>query len=321
VDPEQPEQDGSPGVAQIDALVVHPWGMFIVEIKSVSTTVSVRDDGSGGDEWSRLWNGRWQGMASPIQQARRQAEFLRSYLHLRRESLLGRLPVGLRTFGKLVAGSDQRGFSRMPIQIIVAVSDRGIIQRKGGWKPPAEPFRCFDCKADLVAPKIEAEFEHHRKASSLTSDDKSEYGKWWMKKEEAAAVAQFLAEQHTARSRTVQTQAPLPPIPKPAPSAPAQQTRQSAAPTRAPVCRQCGGTQLAARWGKYGYYWSCASCEKNTPMPTVCSVCGAVGERRNTVRIRKDGPQYFRKCEPCGIEEVIWREPNVIGPGSAHRPD
>ena len=51
----QPEQDGSPGVCQIDHLVVHRWGMFIVESKSVTEEVRVRPDSSGGDEWSRTY--------------------------------------------------------------------------------------------------------------------------------------------------------------------------------------------------------------------------------------------------------------------------
>ncbi len=53
-DPDQPEQDGSPGVCQIDHLIVHRWGIFIVESKSVTEAVRVRPDGSGGDEWSRV---------------------------------------------------------------------------------------------------------------------------------------------------------------------------------------------------------------------------------------------------------------------------
>lgn len=65
---------------------------------------------------------------------------------------------------------------------------------------------------------------------------------------------------------------------------------------------------LSARWGKYGYYWKCGACEKNTPMPTVCSCCGAEGKGGKGVRIRKDGARYYRACEGCGIEERIWVE-------------
>ena len=52
-DAEQPGDDGSPGACQIDHLVVHRWGMFIVESKSVTEEVRIRSDGAGGDE--ELW--------------------------------------------------------------------------------------------------------------------------------------------------------------------------------------------------------------------------------------------------------------------------
>jgi hypothetical protein len=47
VDPEQPEQDGSPGVAQIDHLVLHRYGAFIVESKSVTGTPPIVGGGPG----------------------------------------------------------------------------------------------------------------------------------------------------------------------------------------------------------------------------------------------------------------------------------
>ena len=47
-DPEQPEQTGDAGRCQIDHLLIHRWGMFIIESKSVTSEVRVRPDGSGG---------------------------------------------------------------------------------------------------------------------------------------------------------------------------------------------------------------------------------------------------------------------------------
>ena len=74
-DPDQSEQNGAPGVCQIEHLLLHRWGVFIVESKSVSQEVRVRPDGTGGDEWSRVWQGRESGMPSPILQAKRQSSF------------------------------------------------------------------------------------------------------------------------------------------------------------------------------------------------------------------------------------------------------
>ena len=54
------------GVCQIDHLIVHRWGTFIVESKSAMEEVHVGPDGTGGDEWTRVYRGGKAGMASPI---------------------------------------------------------------------------------------------------------------------------------------------------------------------------------------------------------------------------------------------------------------
>src|SRR5690606_3738427 len=73
--------------AQIDHLVVHPFGVAIVESKSVSTSVRLTDM----DEWERL-NGRaWVGIASPLLQAERQGMLLKSLLKTREADLLDKV--------------------------------------------------------------------------------------------------------------------------------------------------------------------------------------------------------------------------------------
>ena len=306
-DRDQPEHDGSTGVCQIDHLLVHRWGLFIVESKSVTEEVRVRPDGSGGDEWSRVYRGKEMGMPSPIRQAQRQSEFLRTLLQRHREELLGRQPVGLRTISKLVAGTDQRGFKSAPIQLIVAVSDKGMIRRRGGWEEPREPLRVFVTKADLVADKIRQELERHRSGANGTSSESArDYGMWSMKAQEVELVAEFLAARHVDRSDA-------PPVRSKSAGAQddGRSTPNSAAgtghPTRA-VCSHCGSEDLTARWGKYGYYWRCGRCEQNTAMPVICSACGTEGVRGRMVRVRKVKTTYSRECEACGYSETIWTE-------------
>lgn len=356
VDPEQPEHDGSPGVCQIDHLIVHRFGVFIIESKSVSEEVRIRGDGAGGDEWTRVYKGRQTGFPSPIQQARRQGEFLRAFLQCHRESLLGRVPMGLRTIAKIVNSTDQRGFRGLAVQVLVAISDRGRITRLDGWMPPEKPFRVHVCKADLVPVRVEEEFKRHVAGSSLTQPPRDLYGVWRMKPEEARAVAGFLSSRHeplgsaplapapretgeragtshasnaprAPESRRASSESqrwagagPSPDRPATAPSArpsragPAGTTRTGQPPSRSPEsaarprCGACGDTRLGGRWGRYGYYWKCEACGKNTPMPTICSLCGAEGRGGKVVRIRKEGPVFLRRCDPCGIEERIWTD-------------
>ncbi|MCW5776783.1 MAG: NERD domain-containing protein [Phycisphaeraceae bacterium] len=303
VDPEQPEHDGRPGVCQIDHLLLHRWGAFIVESKSAQGEVAVRGDRSGGDEWTRTYKGRKQGIASPIQQARRQAEFLRGFLQRHRTDLVGKVASVLCPAARLLARDDQRGFRHMPIEIVVAYSDSATIGRVGGWTEPTKPFRTFVCKADTVADKVQAEVSSHRAASSLLGKPKGKYGIWLMATEEVVKVAEFLAQHHsphgpgaTRELRTAPEIAAVSPASPPARAAPAAD------------CKHCGGVGLSAHWGQYGYYWKCGACGKNTPMPKTCGVCGAEGVRGRGVKIRKEGPKYFRACEKCGIDECIWVE-------------
>ena len=199
-DADQPEQDGSPGVCQIDHLVVHRWGFFLVESKSVTEEVQVRSDGDDGDEWSRTYRGEQMGMPSPIRQAERQAEFLRAFLQRHRFELLGGFPLGFRMIAKIRGDGDQRGFRSAPMQLVIAVSDSGRISRLDGWKPPQEPFRVFVNKAGAVPEKIERELDRHRTGASLLHvKPVGEYGIWSMEAEEFPRVAEFLAERHVDR--------------------------------------------------------------------------------------------------------------------------
>lgn len=331
VDPQQPEQDGRAGVCQIDHLVLHRRGAFIIESKSVSGQISVRGDGAGGDEWSRLHSGRQCGMASPIQQAKRQGEFLRAYLQRHREHLLGKVAPGVRLLTRLVAGTDQRGFRKFPIQIVVAISDGGTIDRVGGWQEPSEPFQTFLTKADLVPEKVRGEFERHHKATGLLSRPGAagEYGIWSMPLDEVSVVAEFLRDNHVPPNEVVAVTKPAAPIgPRPtprradrisAPQAPATpHSKRSPDPTveaatqavtpNGATCRGCQGSALAARWGKFGYYWKCSACGVNTPMPQTCPACGAQGRRGEGVRVRKDGPKYWLHCDHCSREVCLWTE-------------
>ena len=315
VDPEQPEADGRPGVAQVDHLIVHRRGLVIVESKSVHDRVTVRDDGSGRDAWTRRVGGREHGFPSPIRQAERQAELLRTFLQRHRERLLGRMSVGLRTLSRLVHGTDQRGFRSMPIQIVVAISDGGTIRRVGGWTEPAEPFRTFVTKADLVPDVVRAELARHHEGGRLLGEDRGAYGLWSMSDEEAANVVAFLRDQHVPREprprADAATESPTGPGHATTTALPASPTASESAARASdvtPRCRGCGGTRLHAHWGRYGYFWSCDDCDATTSMPTTCGACGAQDHRGRVVRIRKRGPEYVRGCEACGLDERIWRE-------------
>lgn len=129
--------------AQIDHLLLHEFGMVIVESKSVATQVAINEHG----EWTRKFNGTDKGMPSPVLQAKRQGEFLKRYLEPHTEALLKKL-LGI-----------QMKFDKMPIDIVIAISDTGIINRPKGALDELN----YVCKADRAVEKIQEIIKGYRK--------------------------------------------------------------------------------------------------------------------------------------------------------------
>lgn len=93
------------------------------------------------------------------------------------------------------------------------------------------------------------------------------------------------------------------PAPVPTPSRAPDST-----PPKAPVqaketmkCRACGSADLSIQYGKYGYYYKCASCDGNSPIKLSCGVEG------HKERLRKEGNTFFRECRECRTSTVFFR--------------
>jgi hypothetical protein len=277
---------GREDAVQIDHLVLHPWGMVIVESKSITGEIVVNSRG----EWERTFGGRRVGIPSPVEQARRQAEALRQLLQDNRGKLRERKVLGL----------VQGGFKSCPIQILVAISDRGIVTRKGFEAPEV-------LKADQVAARIQQIIEQHRSCASLLSsgDDKGS-GDWSLTEDEARRVTEFLLSSHTEIA-AVQSAAPPAParVPPPAP-------KTTAAPgesIEALTCGKCRSINVRVVHARYGYCLRCAECGGYTAIDSACKACG------KKARVAKDGPEFRRSCalpDGCGAERVFFRNPDEL---------
>ena len=95
--------------AQIDHLIIHKYGMIIIESKSITGKVTINDRG----EWTRQFK-LPTGMPSPVKQAERQAAFLKKYL----DALGPELPSDM---------GIQRTINKLPFNVLVAISDTAII--------------------------------------------------------------------------------------------------------------------------------------------------------------------------------------------------
>lgn len=280
---------------QIDHLVIHRWGMVIVESKSVSGRVAVNARG----EWIRIFGRDRTGMPSPIEQARRQADALRKILQAHRQQLRDRALLGL----------IQGGFVNCPMDILVAISDGGIIERRGFNGPEV-------VKADQVAGIIQATIDRHRRASSLLNlKDTGPDGLWSLNAAEAERIANFLLARHTPLRRAAAAPAPQPPAPPARSPAPARAAPPPAPPAAAVAlealaCAKCRSINVRIVHARYGYCLKCGECGGFTPLDRTCTACG------RKARITKSGPEFRRVCaatpdaDGCGAEVLFFQNPD-----------
>lgn len=207
--------------AQIDHLIVSPYGLVIIESKSCHSTIIV-DEFS---RWARTFNGKPEGMQSPVLQAEEQGRILKELLRSDTERLLG----------KMLMGSVQKGFGYCPFFVYVSVSDSGIIEQK------IDVPELY--KADEVAKAITDKLNELKKKSDLLSPKfwlSSEVG-WRMKLEEARTVAEFLIAQHRLVSQTVSVKKTKE---VPLPGAMPTQIKTAFVPKVGAKCPECGAAKL-----------------------------------------------------------------------------
>lgn len=265
--------------AQVDHLVIHPHGLIIVESKSVHGSIQIKDDG----QWIRWFNGNQsRGIRSPVTQARMQERFFRQVL------------------GK--ASNNPALIARLPIDLMVAISDTGIIR----W-PASGPLEGV-CKADQIPDRIAASKAGAPGVAALLSPASRE------------KIAAFLVASHkpldpiaadTADGEAGSNIAEAPsspptpeaaPNPEPAAAEPPQGSPVAGAASSSPdassqhagthQCKHCGSDRLEIRYA-YTYHFSCLDCEKNTAIHPQCPACS------QPAKLRKQKKEFFCDCAAC----------------------
>lgn len=209
-------------VAQIDHLVVSPFGLFIIESKSVHGTISINQHG----DWKRTYNNEVAGMPSPVLQGQEQGRILKELLRENAEQVLGKI-----LFGKL-----QKGFHYCPVCTYVAISDSGIIDR--GMDVPEL------LKADVVSGTIVKQIDGFASKANLLSPKNllSTDVIWEMTKDEARATAEFLVSKHTPSALPIKA-APPKTIGASKPAI-TQQSEKTFVPKVGANCPECGKQKL-----------------------------------------------------------------------------
>ncbi|USD36552.1 NERD domain-containing protein [Ferrimonas sp. SCSIO 43195] len=281
--------------SQIDHLVIHRLGFVLIESKSIYGQVRVNNDG----EWSRSYQGNWQGLKSPLQQMELQELGLKRLLTDNADKMLIKI-LGLQTY-----------FGGRQWDKLCAISSATMLQRE------SMPKAISNCvvKNEFLGKKLKELCDY----SVLTGLIKT---KPVFSKKEMKAISDFLLSIHEPLTQTDETGGDTPPensdsaVSEPTPkyeASPQEQKvptveqtepNQNHSPSEGIACKKCGERDnLTGAWGKYGYYVSCQSCTTNTSMKGPCPACNSQDNR-----IRKRGNLFTRHCNGCGAESTVFVE-------------
>lgn len=261
------------GAVQIDHLVIHPYGMIIVESKSVTGKVQIKEDG----QWIRWFNDQSSGMESPLKQGEIQAKRLKKHL------------------GKNANPADY--FDTVPVDVITAISDQGVIIWPNG--KPINGVMKADQVTDDIRQKIDV-LKRQGRPKKLPDTHIKLICKYMLAvnkplEKKLATVPQVAEQPVTAYQVAPKKPAAAAPA-KVAGPVPGKATRSGK------ICRFCGSFKLEIKYGR-NYYFHCLDCAKATPINSICPSCN------NLEKLRKQGKEFFVECQSCKTSQLFYSNP------------
>ena len=258
-------------IAQIDHLIIHRYGFLIIESKSVTSKISINEYG----EWVRHYLKNTNGMPSPINQARRQADFLKNYLMSRSENLLKKSLIF------------QASFTDFKFDILVAISDSGIINR------PKNSDISGVYKADQITDEINSIISSYAGTNKniLTLKVNYHFSDTSMDK-----ITRYLTQTHKPvkwikKLEVKETKAVY--------STPPEKKKE-AKELAHHLCSKCNSDNVEIVYGKFGYYFKCHDCNGNTSIKLKCK------EASCKLKLRKQKLTFFKECTVCKSSEIFF---------------
>jgi len=250
--------------AQIDHLIVYPYGFVLIESKSIKGEVKV----NGLGEWTRTLNSKWSGMASPIKQVELQQKLLREMLHVNREAILGKL-----------FGIKQQSFGMRCWDNVCAVSSNAVIDRDSIPKDVSKQL----VKTEFLVDKLNEVMK--LKAYAITKlnpfDTRPDFND-----DELKSITSFLMAQlgdNKIVEKVVKQEVAHAPV------------KMGASIDSILQCKSCGEkSDYSAQHGRYGYFIKCNKCETNTAMKMPCVSCG-----NKDTKVSKSKETYSLNCLGC----------------------
>ncbi|WP_133126601.1 nuclease-related domain-containing protein, partial [Shewanella sp. 10N.286.52.B9] len=177
-------------VAQIDHLIVYPYGFVLIESKSIKGHVKVNQQ----QEWTRSYNNQWSGIPSPIKQVELQQDLFHALLDHHRLEILERF-MGIK-----------QGFGGRCWDHICVVSSDAIIDRN------TMPQKVSDklVKSEFLVDKLNKIMNIKHKFIRIVNvyDTRASFDQ-----EELNSIGQFIISQHidgNSQTSAVVTKAPEP---------------------------------------------------------------------------------------------------------------
>lgn len=264
--------------AQIDHLILYPYGFILIESKSITGEVKVNKH----EEWTRSYRGNWQGMPSPIKQVELQQKLLKELLQENKASILKTIMF------------KQQSFRWRCWDSVCAVSSNAIIDRDSMHKGVSDKL----VKSEFLVEKLNKMMNIKNSiVETLTFDTRPGFCS-----SDLESIKCFLLAHAPNVAHANNDTCPV--APKPVVEKELVQTtsaKDAVAKSIKLACRKCGcDSKLEAMYGRYGYYVKCHMCQGNTPMKQPCISCG-----EQTAKVQKRGEKYSLICEQCKISVPI----------------
>lgn len=256
--------------AQIDHLIIYPFGFILLESKSIEGEVTVNTQG----EWTRSVRGNWKGIPSPIKQLELQEKLLREMLHQNKHKILPKFLFNLvqQSFGG-------REWNQLCVVSSTAIIDRSNIPKNISGRVVKSEFVVDAVTKTMNLPRFDSKV-----IQALKIDTRPDFSE-----EDLNSICNFLLESDL-------TQIPI---------ASPQSNNNDQTATEKPIisCKQCGEDKLLVpNSGRYGYYVKCQKCGTNTSMKLSCPTCNSP----NT-KVRKKLTQYTLACLDCSNQKIVMK--------------
>jgi len=263
--------------AQIDHLIVYPFGFILIESKSITGEVKVNELG----EWSRSYKGKWSGMPSPIKQLELQEKLLRELLHENRAKIIGKLfGIGQQTFGKRCWDN------------VCAISSNAIVDRTSIPKKISKSL----VKSEFLADKLTSIMNLKNSIiQTITLDTRPPFSQ-----SELESITSYLLSYIEQKDKPLVQNKELNAMGNTKQTVAEEISNQENTPPRL-KCKECHEEKdYTPQHGRYGYFIKCNKCDTNTSMKSNCYICDS-----KITKVSKKKETYSLSCNDCGETQQL----------------